>query len=66
VVPLLFLAVMLLLTFLLLPWGPALVNIPTDPGVTTFVGVPSVVGVPFIVGVPSVFSIHVLVWHSAV
>jgi hypothetical protein len=47
-------------------WGPAVVNIPSAPGVTTDVGVPSDVGVLAVTGVPSFFSIHDVLLHSAV
>ncbi len=46
--------------------GPAVVNIPSAPCVTTNVGVPSDVGVPAVTGISSVFSIHAVEWHSTV
>jgi hypothetical protein len=45
-------------------WGPAVVDVPAFPGVSTVVY--SVVGLPAMARVPAVFSFHAVVGISAV
>jgi hypothetical protein len=58
--PLQYLVFKLLLAFCCC-WDPAVVDIPSVPGVS-----PSVIGVPAMAGFPAVFNIYAVVWCSAV